>query len=463
MAPMNIVHIHSHDTGRYVQPYGFAVHTPNIQRFAEEGVLFRQAFCANPTCSPSRASLLTGMYPHNNGMIGLAHRGSRLNDYSKHLSHFLRAQGFETALSGMQHETGWANQRADLGYDHFLMDGIPQGMRDKDAAVARRACAFVEDPARRQRPFFLSCGFTATHRTEGVAFPGEKIAPGDEREIQWFNRGHSPAGDPRYTRPPLPLPDTPETRQDFADYAVAVTRLDDYVGQVLDAIRRAGLNESTLVIVSTDHGIAFPKMKCNLTDHGIGVMLMIRGPGGFVGGRCLDGLVSHIDLYPTLCDLLEIPHPDWLQGVSLLPLLHGQKPLRNEIFAEINYHAAYEPARALRTDRYKYIRRWNLQAHPILPNCDDSISKYLLCQAGWSEQPQPPEELYDLMLDPVELCNRAPDAQMAEVLTKLRARLDSWMRETEDPLRAGHIAPQPGMVNNPVDGFSPSTRPEPSR
>ena len=89
----NILYIHSHDTGRYVQPYGHAIPTPHIQRLAEEGVLFRKAFCAAPTCSPSRASLLTGQCPHSNGMLGLAHRGFSMTDYKRHVAHTLRAAG----------------------------------------------------------------------------------------------------------------------------------------------------------------------------------------------------------------------------------------------------------------------------------------------------------------------------------------------------------------------------------
>ena len=94
MAHPNILYLHSHDTGRYIQPYGYAVPTPNLQRLAEEGVLFRQAFCASPTCSPSRAALLTGMFPHVNGMLGLAHFGFTLNDYSQHIVHTLRRAGY---------------------------------------------------------------------------------------------------------------------------------------------------------------------------------------------------------------------------------------------------------------------------------------------------------------------------------------------------------------------------------
>src|SRR2546421_4967903 len=97
--------------------------------------------------------------------------------------------------------------------------------------------------------------------------------------------------------------------------------LDQGVGAVLEALEANGLAGNTLVLCTTDHGIAFPRMKGNLTDHGIGVMLILRGPGGFRGGKVCDSLVSHIDIFPTLCDLLQIEHPRWLQGVSLLPLV----------------------------------------------------------------------------------------------------------------------------------------------
>jgi len=97
---LNIVYIHSHDTGRFIEPYGAAVPTPNLKQFADESVLFRQAFCANPTCSPSRASLLSGQYPHVCGMLGLAHRGFSMNDYSEHLAGYLGRKGYYPALVG---------------------------------------------------------------------------------------------------------------------------------------------------------------------------------------------------------------------------------------------------------------------------------------------------------------------------------------------------------------------------
>jgi N-sulfoglucosamine sulfohydrolase len=437
----NILYLHSHDTGRFIQPYGYAVATPQLQRFAEQGVLFRQAFCAGPTCSPSRAALLTGMYPHSNGMLGLAHRGSRLNDYSRHLSSFLKEHGYATALFGIQHEAH-GELVNELGYDAMNTDAIPD-------AVVRNATAFMEQPL--SRPFFMSCGFFLTHRTG--------------RGIQWHNDGDSPTGDPRYVRAPAPLPDTPEVRRDIADFAVAAGRLDTAIGAILDALDKNGLAENTLVIITTDHGIAFPRMKCNLTDHGTGVMLMLRGPafaeatagnpGGFTGGKVLDALVSHVDIFPTLCEVIGLPKPDWLQGRSLLPLLNGEASIRDEVFSEVNWHAAVEPMRAVRTARYKYIRRYNPETGLVRPNCDDSVSKNELVAAGWNKRSLPAEEFYDLLFDPSEAHSRVDDPGYAAEVADLRERLDRWMLETNDPLLTDRLEPWPGMVINQPDGESP--------
>src|SRR5260370_9038296 len=131
------------------------------------------------------------------------------------------------------------------------------------------------------------------------------------------------------------------------------------VGEVLYALNARGLADNTLVICTTDHGIAFPRMKVYLTDHGIGVMLILRGPGGFTGGQVFDALVSQIDIFPTICDLLEIHRPRWLQGPSLLPLMQGDvEQLHDAVFAEGPYHAAYEPMRAVRTQPRNSIRRF---------------------------------------------------------------------------------------------------------
>lgn len=416
----NILYIHSHDTGRYVQPYGHAVSTPHIQRLAEEGVLFRMAFSGAPTCSPSRASLLTGQCAHSSGMLGLAHRGFALYDYTQHIMHTLRKEGYYTALIGEEHI---AKDRSIIGYD-YVAD--VEGFQSKFVAPA----AISVLTQRLAQPFFLSVGFFETHR--------QFMQPGSER-------------DALYTLPPTPLPDTLETRRDMAAFKASARDLDWGIGAVLDALQAAGLAENTLVICTTDHGIAFPHMKCNLTDHGIGVMLIMRGPGGFVGGRVIDALVSQIDLFPTLCDLLEIERPPWLQGTSILPLLHDEvEQTRDAIFAEVTYHAAYEPMRAVRTPRWKYIRRFDHHLGPVLPNCDDSPSKDALIAVGWTERSRPLEQLCDLIFDPTEASNIANDLSMTVVLEELRTRLDTWMRDTHDPLLHGPVpAPSGAELNNP--------------
>jgi arylsulfatase A-like enzyme len=184
-------------------------------------------------------------------------------------------------------------------------------------------------------------------------------------------------------------------------------------------------------------------------------MMIIRGPG-FSPGKVIDAQVSHLDVYPTLCDLSGAEHPSWLQGTSLMPLVRGEvESLHEAIFTETTYHAAYQPHRAVRTERWKYIRRFDGYPHPVLANCDDSDTKDLLVAAGWGEQEVPEEQLYDLVLDPEEGRNVADDPAQAEVLAELRERLEVWMRETEDPLLEGPVAPPEGAIVNEQWQVSP--------
>jgi len=444
----NILYLHSHDTGRYIEPYGFAVKTPHLQHFAERGVLFQNAFCAAPTCSPSRAALLTGQYPHQNGMIGLCHRGGRLRDPGQHLANFLKSHGYATALSGIQHVTERSDPRQihELGYEDWLTEGeYPEApdMESRQEWYAQQAADFIRK-ADRSRPFFLDCGFFLTHRAGQGGTPE-----------QWHTTRNAPEGDPRYVRPPGILPNTPETRRDFADFGVAVNLLDSAMGQVLDALDSEGLAGNTLVIITTDHGLAYPKMKCNLTVHGTGVMLMMRGPGGLEGGKVVDHLASHVDVFPTICDVAGLPAPDWLEGKILTPSINEDKSVRDAAFAEVNWHAAPEPMRSVRTQRYNYIRRFTPHTAPVWPNCDDSVSKSCLREAGWEHRHNEMETLHDLIFDPCEVANVAKDPAYSSVLEELRARLHTWMKETEDPLLQGRLDPWPGSTQNAPTEDSP--------
>ncbi len=426
MQKPNILYIHSHDTGRYIGPYGHAIPTPNLQRLAERGVLFRRAYCAAPTCSPSRAALLTGQSPHSAGMLGLANRHFRLRDFKQHIIHTLKGAGYISALAGIQHLSGrrYHGGAADVGYDQVLTEDRSQ--------THFAAADFIR--SKPEEPFWLTVGFFETHRE----FPTEHDV------------------NPDYVQPPALFPDTPGTRQDMANYIAMAQILDDKIGHVLQALDETGQRENTLVIYTTDHGLAFPDMKCNLTDHGIGVSLIMHGPAPFSGGRAIDAMVSHIDIFPTLCDLLEIDPPDWLQGHSITPLLTGQRDsIRAEIFAEVSYHAAYEPKRAVRSERYKYIRRFDGRESPVLSNIDDGFTKSEWLAAGYAESEIASERLYDTWLDPVERVNLIDSADHAEVLADMRARLDRWMRETDDPLLQGHVPAPPEAELNDPDGLSP--------
>jgi N-sulfoglucosamine sulfohydrolase len=417
LAHPNILYLHSHDTGRFVQPYGYAVPTPRIQGLAEQGILFRQAFCAASTCSASRACLLTGQYAHTNGMLGLAHRGWSLHDYTHHIVHTLRTVGYHSTLIGEQH----ISKRPDvIGYDRVVKIST-----SRVADVAPVTIDILRNaPA---EPFFLSVGFFETHREFFQPVPGAE----------------------HYVRPPANLPDTAETRADMAAFTASARSLDRGVGAVLDALEDTGLARNTLVICTTDHGIAFPGAKATLSDRGIGVMLMLRGPGGFAGGKASDALVSHIDLFPTVCDILGIDHPDWLQGRSLMPIVTGvEEEVRDAIFAEGTYHAAYEPQRAIRTPRWKLVRRFGDRRLPVLPNIDDSPSKQVWLDHGYAEREQAPLQLYDLVFDPNEACNVADRPEHASVVEHLSTRLERWMRGTGDPLLDGPVAPPPGAEAN---------------
>jgi N-sulfoglucosamine sulfohydrolase len=422
--PPNILYLNSHDTGRYVQPYGNAVPTPNIQWLADQGVMFRNAFCAAPSCSGSRAALLTGSYCHNNGMMGLAHRGFALYDYDQHIVRTLGRAGYHTELIGEQHVSATPNV---LGYD--IVHKVP------NTTVSSVAPAAIDALARDiPQPFFLSVGFFETHRSF--------FAPSSVR-------------DRVYSLPPPFLPDTPEIRQDVAAYKASARSLDHGIGSVLNTLHETGLDRNTLVICTTDHGLAFPTAKASLLDRGIGVMLIMRGPGMPVG-VAHDELVSQIDLFPTICELAGIEPPPWLQGRSLVALVSGDEEpgIRDEVFSELTYHAAYEPQRAIRTERFKYVRRFDDYPTPILPNCDDSPSKDAYLARGWAERPVPRETLHDLFFNPGEGRSLIDDPSYAPVLQDLRDRLRRWMEKTADPLLDGPVPAPPGAQINAQDQVS---------
>ncbi|MCU6710741.1 sulfatase [Paenibacillus sp. J5C_2022] len=428
---MNIIYIHTHDTGRYIQPYGHPVFTPNLQQFAEEGMLFRQAFCGGPTCSPSRAALLTGMCPHSAGMLGLAHRGFQMSDYSRHLVRYLNSNGYETALFGEQHE---APRTEMIGY-HKVVKYSHEDSVKRDMLHAEAAADYIG--MHHDKPLFLSLGLFNTHRD----FPaiGSDI-------------------NPDYVMPPSPLYDTKESREDFAGYLTSAQYADKAFGKVMDALKETGKDKNSIVIFTTDHGIAFPFMKCNLYDTGIGVSLIMKWPGRRKRAVS-DALVSHIDIFPTLCDLLSLPKPNWLQGKSMRPLIenHTEK-IRDEVFSEVTYHAAYEPMRCVRTERYKLIKIYGSGQKIVPANIDDGQSKTFLTENGFLETERESMMLFDLYLDPMERRNVVNDPAFKEIYTDLDNRLQTWMEDTGDPLLLGPVAKPEGALVNKTRSLSATVK-----
>jgi arylsulfatase A-like enzyme len=221
----------------------------------------------------------------------------------------------------------------------------------------------------------------------------------------------------------------------------------------LDALADSGQSDNSIVILTTDHGPPFPGMKSTLTDAGIGVGLLLRAPGRSQPGGICDALVSHIDLYPTICELAALDPPPWLQGRSLTPLLEKTAPaVRDAIFGEVTFHAAYEPQRAIRTQQWTYIRRFGERHSPVLPNIDASPALDYLLANGFADREIPSITLFDNALDPLQRENLAGTQSLATVEKDLSDRLETWMYATGDPLLAGPIELPPGAtVNRAID------------
>lgn len=182
--------------------------------------------------------------------------------------------------------------------------------------------------------------------------------------------------------------------------------------------------------------------------------LFIRHPD--IGRGATDALVSQVDIYPTVCDMLGLPRPDWLEGHSLLPLMRGEVDKVNDhIFSEVTYHAAYDPMRAVRTDRLKLIRHFG-ELRRSMANIGDHAAKDIFMTSKLPFIPREPVYLYDLVADPEERQNLAHRPEYAEELAELSATLEDWMRRTHDPLLDGPINLRAGQYANKYDAISPS-------
>lgn len=414
----NIVLIHWHDLGTWLGTYGVPhVSSPSVDRIAAEGVRFDRAFSTAPLCSPARAALMTGRYPHAVGMLGLQHHGWEYRPDVETLPMHLRRLGYHSVNVGMQHE---ARDPARLGYDEVIEARDPATGWQRADTVVDHALAWLRAPERRREPFLAVVGFFEVHRP----YPADLYPPDDP---VWV--------------PPF-LPDNAHTRQDLAAFQGAIRVADRAVGRLVEALRQEALLDRTWIVFTTDHGMAFPRAKSTLYDPGIRVSLVVRPPDGtsFRRGQT-DRLVSHVDVVPTLLDLASPGAARQLSvdGRSHAAWLRGEEDAgRSEVFAEKTYHDSYDPIRAIRTSRWKYIR--NAEPGPLLRLALDIEESPTRAGMGDDHvRPRPEVELYDLAADPWERRNLAGQPDVADVERELAAALDQWQRATGDPLLDGPV------------------------
>jgi arylsulfatase A-like enzyme len=400
----DVVVITTHDIGRHLHCYGVkSVVSPNLDALASSGVRLALAFATAPQCSPSRASLATGRYPHNNGVMGLAHQGFdwELTPDAPHAAAIFAGLGFDTHLFGEQHVTQHSER---LGFDQ---------MHPTEAVEQ----VLASEP--RVRRLYLEINFEETHRP----YPPPGPTPRD-----LVIPGYLPAGR--------------EAAEEMTALEGVITRMDGAAGQVLAALDKAGRADGALVVFTTDHGLAMPRAKCTLYDPGLEVALIVRWPGGGIGGGVVGSeLVSNIDVLPTLLEGAGATIPPGSQGRSFLPLLRGDayEP-REAIFAEKTYHSYYDPMRCVRTQRHKYIRNFETGFAVEVPADIQQGPIFRANPSRYSTDRPNVVELYDLETDPLEEHNLAGSPSLKAVEEELSAELWRWMRETDDPLLNGPVA-----------------------
>jgi N-sulfoglucosamine sulfohydrolase len=400
----------SHDLGRHLHCYGVnSVVSPNLDSFAAAGVKFEMAFATAPQCSPSRASLASGLYPHNNGVMGLAHHGFdwELSPDIPHTAALLGAAGYETHIFGMQHVSLHPER---LGFQHEHPPGHAHGN-----ATGNSFAAAVEDvlsAAPADRRLYLEINFEDTHR------PYPSVAGSDSVDV------------------PAYLPAGPEAESEMRALQVAIKDMDSAAGRVLAALEIAGRAERALVIFTTDHGLPMPGAKCTLYDPGLEIALLVRWPGGGIGGGGVrTELVSNIDVLPAILEAAGVPVPDGVQGRSLL----RAGASRDAIFAEKTFHSYYDPMRCIRTRRHKFIRNFETGFAVEVPGDIQLSPIFRADPSRYSRDRASVVELYDLDADPLEQHNLAGTVGVEAVEQKLSAELWSWMRETTDPLLKGPV------------------------
>ncbi len=451
----NIVLVVADDLSPDLGCYGNdAIRTPNIDRLAAQGVRLRRAFCTTASCSASRSVILTGLYNHANAQYGHEHSYHHFRTYDdlKSLPVWLSEAGYRTARIGKLHVGPESVYHFDVA--------LPGGARSP-VQMAENCKDFVS--AGDDRPFFLYYCTADPHRS------GARVADDPQHPDAFGNRPQGYPGveevayDADDVRVPAFLPDTPTCRAELAQYYQSVSRVDQGLGRLIDVLREAGVYDNTLIVVTSDHGIAFPGAKTTLYEPGMVVPMIVTGPNIERRGQWCDAMVSLVDLAPTLLDAAgalpneEIsvdgdsgdtkPDAPKLHGRSFLAALNEENPKGwDEVFASHTFHeiTMYYPMRCVRSRKYKLI--WNI-AHGLPYPFASDLWEAPTWQDVYQHGPdamygrrtvdayihRPAFELFDLENDPDETHNLADDPRYTDVLKEMQGRIKQFQKRTSDP------------------------------
>jgi len=411
--------------------------TPQIDALAARGMNFTQAFLTASSCSPSRASLITGRYPHNLADAAQLHRP--IPSHIPSIAGILRDHGYHTALAGKDHMR-WDEAAHPLpAPSPPFVKKYPATAPGNSGGHGHWITALEESPA--DRPFFLWLAALDAHR-------------GWDGDTEWDADAYGPMHDPATLTLPPALVDTPETRRDFASYLNEVTRFDHFVGQVASWVDQHGAPDNTWLFVLSDNGRPFPRAKTRLIDDGMKTYLIVAGPGIATPGSSSTALVSAIDLAPTLADLAGIAKPATFQGRSMVPTFGDPTAnIRPYAFSEHNWHDYEALGRSVRDGRFLYIHNFRPQlalqgpadsckspSFAALRKARDSSATLAPAQADVFLAPRPEVELYDTAADPRQINNLAADPAHAEIASHLAAVLGNWRDQTGDT-SPDHITP----------------------
>ena len=433
----NILLIVSEDNGQHLGCYGDQnVRTPHLDSLAAGGARFANAYCTQAVCSPGRASILTGLYPHQNGQIGLSTHEYAMYGNIPNLPGLLKPLGYRTALLGKLHVKPFDAFPWDLWWNDNRF--ISFGQRDVHT-TAEMAHGFIADTG--DAPFLLMVAARDCH-------------------LPFLRQSHGVPEHPLSADDVVPLPfvgvDTLRVREHTADYYNCMQRLDVMVGLLMEALRTHGKDDNTLVIFTTDHGAQFSRGKCSCYEGGLRIPMIARWPGRIPEGRVVDAFVSQIDVLPTIMSAVGEGVPSHVAGASLLPLASDESvPWRRRVYAEWTscHSPIYYPQRSIRNERHKLIVTYRsdrpnpcaqinagtatFQKHVAPGTLPDEVlgatERVRRTYAIYNDPP--PEELYDLHEDPWEFNNLADDPAYEDVRNKLRQELVEWQTQTGDLVR----------------------------